>query len=174
MHIADSSSMMSSKRSLSMTQLQVKLRKHKTDLAKLRHVHILGSFKLVRKEVSRRPERQIIQCKKCVRQTEEGFEFHSISRKTKLWLDKTLVVLLQLYGCETRKTNTRKYRVVAVFLKYLRKILKIKWKMTIVPTKKLLEKAGMKPLSEEVEYCRRKMNCTHPESKIAIMTVSSQ
>ena len=75
------------------------------------------------------PKQKIIQSKRRVRQTEEDFEFHSISRKTTLQLSKTLTVeQLQIYGCDTHKSNTGDDRAVAVFHnKCLRKIVQMKW-----------------------------------------------
>ena len=81
---------------------------------------------------------------------------NSISRKTKLRLYKTLVVLVLLYGCETWKMNKGDDIAVDVFHnKCLQKILRIIWQ-DYVSTKELLERASMKPKSEEVKY--RKWN----------------
>ena len=82
---------------------------------------------------------------------------NTISRKTKLRLYKTLVVPVLLYGCETRKMNKADDKAIDILHnKCLRKTLRIKWQ-DHVSTKELLERASMKPLSEEVKYRRWNM-----------------
>lgn len=52
----------------------------------------------------------------------------SITRRTKLRLYKTLVVLVLVYGCETWKMNKGDNKAIDVFdNKCLRRILKIQW-----------------------------------------------
>ena len=77
--------------------------------------------------------------------------------KTKLRLYKTLVVPVLLYGCRTWKMNKGHDKAIDLFHnKSLRKILRIKWQ-DHVSIKELLERASMKPLSEEVKYRRWNM-----------------
>ena len=81
----------------------------------------------------------------------------SISRKTKLRLYKTLVVPVLLYGCKIWKMNKGDDKRIDVFHNTcLRRILRIDWK-DHVTTQELLEKAGMKPLSKEVNPRRWNM-----------------
>ncbi|KAJ8333487.1 hypothetical protein SKAU_G00414950 [Synaphobranchus kaupii] len=81
----------------------------------------------------------------------------SISRRTKMRLYKTLVVPVMLYGCETWKMNKGDDNAVDIFQnKCLRRILHIRWQDHI-STDELLERAEMKPLSEEVKRRRWKM-----------------
>ena len=82
---------------------------------------------------------------------------NNISKRTKLKLYKTLVTPVLLYGCETWKMNKGDDKAVDVFQnKCLRKILRIKWEDHI-STEELLERAGTRPMSQEVKIRRWKM-----------------
>ena len=81
----------------------------------------------------------------------------NISRKTKLRLYKTLVVLVLVYDCETWKMNQGESKMIDVFNnKCLRRILKVHWEEH-VSTEELLERTRSRPLSNEVKRRRWKM-----------------
>ena len=70
----------------------------------------------------------------------------TISRRTKLRLYKTLVVLVLLYRCETWKMNKGDNKALYMFLyKCLRNILNIQWQDHI-STEELLRRTNMNPL----------------------------
>ena len=82
---------------------------------------------------------------------------NSITRRTKMRLYKTLVMPVLLYGCETWKMNKEDNKAVDVFHnRCLRRIFRIHWEDHI-STAKLLERAEMRPLSDEVKLRRWKM-----------------
>ena len=81
----------------------------------------------------------------------------SVTRKTKLKLYRTLVVLVLLYGCETWKMNKSDDKEIDVFQnKCIRKILEVRWQ-DHVSTEELLERAEMEPLSRDVKRRRWKL-----------------
>ena len=74
-------------------------------------------------------------------------------------LHKTLVKPVQLYRCETWKMKKWDDRTVDVYMfhnKCLRRILQFQWQEH-VNTRELLERADIKPMSEEVKQRRWKM-----------------
>ena len=80
----------------------------------------------------------------------------SISRNTKLRLFKTLVKTVLMYGSETWKMTKGDNRKLDVFqTKCLRRILKVKWEDHI-RNEVILERAGMKSMSSEVQRKRWK------------------
>lgn len=74
-------------------------------------------------------------------------------------LHKTLVKPVLLYRCETWKMKKWDDRTVDVYMfhnKCLRRILQFQWQEH-VSTRELLERADIKPMSEEVKQRRWKM-----------------
>ena len=75
---------------------------------------------------------------------------HSISRRTKVRLYKTLVKPVLMYGCETWKMNKCDENKIDVFQsRCLRRIFKIRWQERIT-NKEVLKMAGIENLSEDV------------------------
>ncbi|KAI4883820.1 hypothetical protein NFI96_002543 [Prochilodus magdalenae] len=80
----------------------------------------------------------------------------NISRKTKAFLFKSLVLSILLYGCETWKLTKGEEGKLDIFqTKCLRRILRIRWQQHI-SNRKVLEMAGAEKISEEVR--RRRWN----------------
>ena len=81
---------------------------------------------------------------------------HSISRRTKVRLYKTLVKPVFKYGCETWKINKCAEKKIDVFqCRCLRRILKIRWQKRNT-NKEVLKMVEIKNLSEDVRRRRWK------------------
>ena len=81
---------------------------------------------------------------------------HSISRRTKVRLYKTLVKPVLMYGCETWKMNKCDENKIDVFQsRCLRRIFKIRWQERIT-NKEVLKMAEIENLSEDVRRRRWK------------------